>query len=205
MEKVSRRTALLLVLAAAVPFVSGCPVGGAKIESPLNGQFRYTCCNIRYEKTEITDVNYQQGAIIPYGTRVQIVEVKKNAVKFQPTGQPEMTLVYRHGRKVYPFEQYLDRIFLVDAPKLAASAPASTSKSKSKSKAAPPPAAKFARQIGEGLVEPGMSKAEVLLALGYPPAHRTPSLESPIWTYWRNRWEVFMVYFDGDKVDRLGR
>jgi hypothetical protein len=203
METLIRRTSLLLVLSAAVPFVSGCPVGGAKVESPLNGQFRYTCCNIRYEKSEITDVNYQQGAIIPFGTRVQIIEVKKNAVKFLPVGHPEITLVYRHGRKVYPFEQYLDRIFLVDQPTLAASAPASTSKSKKK--AAPPAAAKFERQIREGQVEPGMTKAEVLMALGYPPAHRTPSLESPIWTYWRNRWDVFMVYFDGDKVDRLGR
>ena len=117
MEKVIRRSGLLLALAAALPFLSGCPVGGAKVESPLNGQYRYTCCNIRYEKPEITDVNYQTGAIIPYGTRVQIIEVTKNAVRFQPAGHPEMTLVYRHGRKIYPFEQYLDRIFLTDAPK----------------------------------------------------------------------------------------
>jgi hypothetical protein len=202
MRKVIRRTALPLVLAAALPFVSGCP--GPKVESPLNGQFRYTCCNIRYEKPEITDVNYQQGAIIPFGTRVQILEVRTNSVRFQPVGHPEMTLVYRHGRKVYPFEQYLDRIFLSDQPRLAGSAPASASKSK-KGKAAPAPAPKFEHQIEQGLVEPGMTKAEVLMAIGYPPAHRTPSLESPIWTYWRNRWETFMVYFDGDRVDRIGR
>src|SRR4029450_12423853 len=55
MRKVIRRTACPLVLAAALPFVSGCP--GPKVESPLNGQFRYTCCHIRYEKPEITDVN----------------------------------------------------------------------------------------------------------------------------------------------------
>lgn len=192
-----------LVLAAAIPFVAGCPVGGAKVESPLNGQFRYTCCNIRYEKNEITDVNYLQGGIMPFGTRVQIIEVKKNAVKFLPEGHPEMTLVYRHGRKVVPFEQYLDRIFLPDPPKRPA-APAATSKKK-KGAPAPAPAGKFAKQIEQGLVEPGMTKAEVLLAIGYPPAHKTPSLEQPIWTYWRNRWDVFMVYFDGDKVDRIGR
>ena len=197
MEKMSR----IALLALGAALVSGCDrFAGPKVESPLNGQYRYTCCNIRYEKPEITDVNYTQGALIPYGTRVQILEVKKNAVRFQPVGHPEMTLVYRHGRKIYPFEQYLDRIFLTDAPK----APVSPSTSTSKKKAAPPPA-KFTRQIEQGLVEAGMTKAEVLLALGYPPAHRTASLESPIWTYWRNRWEVFMVYFDGDKVDRIGR
>jgi hypothetical protein len=198
MDKVIPRLALVLGLAAA-PFVTGCP--GPKIESPLNGQFRYTCCNIRYEKNEITDVNYQQGGIIPYGTRVQIIEVKKNAVKFLPEGHPEMTLVYRHGRKVYPFEQYVDRIFLTEPPRLSA-APVASSKKKG---AKAPSANKFEKQIQQGIVEPGMTKQEVLMALGYPPAHRTPSIEQPIWTYWRNRWDVFMVYFDGDKVDRTGR
>ena len=205
MEKVIRRTALVLGLAAAASFVTGCPVGGPKVPNPLDGQMRYTCCNIRYEKPDISDVNYQQGAIIPYGTRVQIIEVRKNEVKFLPVGHPEITLVYKHGRKVYPFEQYVDRIFLTDPPKLAgSSAPAATTKGKKKSAAAPA-ANRFAKQIEQGLVEPGMTKAEVLMALGYPPAHRTPSLEQPIWTYWRNRWDVFMVYFDGDKVDRIGR
>ena len=203
MDKVIPRIALVLGLAAAVPFVTGCPVGGAKVESPLNGQFRYTCCNIRYEKNEITDVNYQMGGIIPYGTRVQIIEVKKNAVKFLPEGHPEMTLVYRHGRKVYPFEQYVDRIFLTEPPRLSA-APVASSKKKG-AKAAASSANKFEKQIQQGIVEPGMTKQDVLLALGYPPAHRTPSIEQPIWTYWRNRWDVFMVYFDGDKVDRIGR
>jgi len=191
----ARRIVLAVALAAA-PLVAGCP--GPKVESPLNGQVRYTCCNIRYEKPEISDVNYQQGAILPYGTRVQIIEVRKNQVKFLPVGHPEMTLSYKHGRKVYPFEQYLDRIFLADPPKLAST----TATVKGKKVTSAP---KFAKQIEQGFVEPGMTRAEVLMAIGYPPAHRTPSLEQPIWTYWRNRWDVFMVYFDGDKVDRIGR
>jgi hypothetical protein len=115
-----------------------------------------------------------------------------------------MTLVYRHGRKVYPFEQYLDRIFLTDPSRLTSSAAVATSKKKG-AKAAAPAANKFEKQIQQGIVEPGMTKQEVLMALGYPPAHRTPSIEQPIWTYWRNRWDVFMVYFDGDRVDRTGR
>ena len=189
----ARRIALAVALAAA-PLVAGCP--GPKVESPLNGQVRYTCCNIRYEKPDISDVNYQQGAIIPYGTRVQIIEVRNNEVKFLPVGHPEMTLAYKHGRKVYPFEQYLDRIFLVEDPRRGI---ATTGKKKAAA------GSKFAKQIENGLVEPGMTKDEVLKTLGYPPAHRTASIESPIWTYWRNRWETYTVYFDGDKVDRISR
>ncbi len=194
MENVFRRL-VLLTLAAALPLGSSCErFQGPKVESPLNGQYRHTCCNIRYEKPEITDVNYTQGALIPYGTRVQIIEVKKNAVRFQPDGHPEMTLVYRHGRKVYPFEQYLDRVLLPENPRKGMT----TGKKKTST-------SKFAKQIENGLVEPGMTKDEVLKTLGYPPAHRTASLDSPVWTYWRNRWETYVVYFDGDKVDRISR
>ena len=72
MEKVGR----IALLALGGALVSGCDrFAGPKVESPLNGQYRYTCCNIRYEKPEISDVNYTQGALIPYGTRVQILEV----------------------------------------------------------------------------------------------------------------------------------
>lgn len=180
----------ILLRLAALAFATGC-VGGPKVESPLTGQYRYTCCNLRYEKPQITDVNYQVGAIIPYGTRVQILEVKKNAVRFQPDGHPEMTLVYRHGRKALPFEQYLDRLFLDHDPRPKGKATKASAKS--------------AKLIEQGVVEPGMTRDEVLKAVGYPPAHRTPSLDSPVWTYWRNRWESYFVYFDGDKVDRVTR
>ena len=36
-------------------------------------------------------------------------------------------------------------------------------------------------------------------------AHRTPDLNSPTWTYWQNRWDTLVVYFVGDKVDRIAR
>jgi hypothetical protein len=196
MEKMSR----IALLALGAALVSGCDrFAGPKVENPLNGQYRYTCCNIRYEKPEISDVNYTQGTLVPYGTRVQILEVKKNSVRFQPDGHPEMTLVYRHGRKIYPFETYLDRMFLVDDPRMATAAPVGKKKGASRG------GSRFAKQMENGLVEPGMTKDEVLKTLGYPPAHRTASLESPVWTYWRNRWETYVVYFDGDKVDRISR
>jgi hypothetical protein len=50
-----------------------------------------------------------------------------------------------------------------------------------------------------------MTRDQVLMSLGYPPAHRTPSLDSPQWTYWQNRWQSFVVDFNGDKVDAVRR
>jgi hypothetical protein len=174
---------------------------GPTVPNPMTGETRYTCCNIHYEKTEITDANYQRGAVIPFGTRAQIIEVRKNAVKFQAEGHPPITLVLRLGRKNLSMDQYLDRIFLRDDPhtKLPRPAPAKTKKGSA------PEVDKFRKAIDEGQVEVGMTKDEVLMAIGYPPAHRTPSLDSAVWTYWSNRWESFHVYFDGGKVSRVGQ
>jgi len=45
-----------------------------------------------------------------------------------------------------------------------------------------------------------MTRDQVLLSLGYPPTHRTPSLSGPEWTYWYNRWITFKVVFDDKGV-----
>jgi hypothetical protein len=47
---------------------------------------------------------------------------------------------------------------------------------------------------GQALV--GMSKKGVRIALGYPAAHRTPSLENNSWVYWRNRFRTKVIEFD---------
>jgi predicted nucleotidyltransferase component of viral defense system len=54
--------------------------------------------------------------------------------------------------------------------------------------------------IEAGDVEPGMSKDAVIAALGYPPKHRTPTLKSNQWRYWRNLSTTFVVHFEDDKV-----
>jgi hypothetical protein len=50
-----------------------------------------------------------------------------------------------------------------------------------------------------------MTRDQVLMSLGYPPAHRTPSLSASTWTYWQNRWVTMVVAFEGDRVSRVVR
>jgi len=49
--------------------------------------------------------------------------------------------------------------------------------------------------VEEGRALIGMTKRGVMTALGYPAAHRTPSLESNLWTYWKDRYRTFRVQF----------
>jgi hypothetical protein len=49
-------------------------------------------------------------------------------------------------------------------------------------------------QAGKAMV--GMTKQGVLIALGYPARHYTQSLEQDRWTYWKNRYNKYAVFFD---------
>lgn len=50
-------------------------------------------------------------------------------------------------------------------------------------------------EAGKALV--GMSKQGVMIALGYPAKHMTPSLDDNRWTYWKGRHDTYVVEFDG--------
>jgi hypothetical protein len=177
---------LTALLMAGAALVGGCK--GPEVPNPLTGTTRYLCCNLYYEKTSIPDTNWQVGTKIPFGTPVHIDHVWRAGVQFTAEGHPPITIGYKHGDKVVPFETYLDRLFVEQDPR-------------KKLRKVP---AKRVEAIEQALVEPGMTKEQVLMARGIPPAHRTPSLDSPTWTYWRNRWDTQVVYFVGDKVDRIG-
>jgi hypothetical protein len=53
--------------------------------------------------------------------------------------------------------------------------------------------------IRAGKVLDGMTAKAVLIAYGYPPEHRTPSLDRKIWIYWSNKLTSFEVCFDDAK------
>ena len=197
------RAPFRLVVLAATVTLAACQ--GPTVPSPLVGQTRYTCCNMHYERPKIDDTNYQKGVLIPYGTPVQISEVRKNTVKFKAAGHPEILLVQRWGRNKVPMEEYLDRIFLTEDPHTKTRTASAAASGKKTNKRAPERVDAFRKNIEQGIVTEGMTREQVLTSLGYPPVHRTPSLDAPAWTYWENRWVSFIVYFDGDRVSRVQR
>jgi hypothetical protein len=57
-------------------------------------------------------------------------------------------------------------------------------------------------KVGKALK--GMSKAGVMVALGYPSPHRTLRLEDDRWIYWTNRFDTMAVFFENDRVVSMG-
>src|SRR2546428_8442191 len=205
----SRDLLRALVALGTLALASACK--GPSVQHPITSQTRYLCCNMRYEKPEVSDANYLKGALIPFGTRVQILEVGRRSVKFQPAGHPPITLVLKYGDKVLTMDQYLDRLFLAEDPHgklVRARDDAAQRKPARKGERARSPEGssdRVGKLIEQGVVDVGMTRDQVLMALGYPPAHRTPALDAPVWTYWQNRWATMQVYFDGDRVARVER
>jgi hypothetical protein len=173
-------TALLLGLAAAA-------CKGPVVANPMAGQTRYLCCNLYYEKTEIADVNFHVGTMIALGTPVHVLEVRRYSVKFQPEGYEPLTMVLKYGKDFISIDTLMNDWFVDEDPRGAL-------------RKMP---AKTVQAIETGSVEPGMTRAQVLMALGYPPRHRTPTLEQPDWHYWQNRWHQYIVWFEGDRVGRV--
>lgn len=52
--------------------------------------------------------------------------------------------------------------------------------------------------IKHGTIVDGMSKSAVLVAYGYPPEHRTVSINSSTWLYWTNTLHTLQICFDND-------
>lgn len=189
-----------LVLTALLAALAACR--GPVVQSPVTGQSRYLCCNVRYEKPVITDNFYQVGTLIPVGTRVEILEVRTDSIRFRPEGHPEITLVEKYGRQQLPFDQFVSRIFVETDPLEQLPRTVAATRGKRRARVTAPSPSR--RELVErGVVEPAMTREEVIMILGYPPAHRTPSLEQPEWHYWKNRWDDYAVVFEGDRVARV--
>src|SRR5262245_47140059 len=147
---------------------------GPVVQSPLTGQTRYLCCNLRYEKPVITDNPYQVGTLIPAGTRVEILEVRTDSVKFRAEGHPDITIVEKYGRKELPFDQFVSRTFVDSDPRARLRRTTPRVSGKRRGQAAP--TSSPLELVQQGIAQPGMTREEVIMALGYPPANRTPSL-----------------------------
>jgi len=151
---------------------------------------RFTCCNLHYTTEAISDANYWTGTKLPAGTPVRIERVTNDSVTFS-TGEVTLTLTQEYGTNEESFRQYLDKVLVAADPRPRIAG-------------YPLP---VRRAIDNAKVERGMTREQVLLSLGYPPTHRTASVQDREWTYWWNRSLKFKVVFDdaGKVADVIGR
>ena len=168
-----------------VVLIGGCV--STSISVP-RGEEYYTRTNIWYkDPAKIPSTNYIDGAFLPLGTKIKMLDCGGVQVKFVDINRGQSyTIIFVRKHTTITAEEQFDRYFskrnVVDTKgdffKLSP---------------------KEQEAVKKGAIFDGMSKKAVLMALGYPPSHKTPDLTSNVWFYWGHR-AVFSVYFMDDVV-----
>lgn len=141
----------------------------------------YLSQNMWYEHpAKLYSINYQTGAIMPAGTAIHDIKLRKKAIYFKlPDSDQQYRIIYQAKYSRMPVLQFAKRLF--------------THKNfQELTQNLTPAEVTF---IKTGVLTKGLSKAAVLIGYGYPPAHRT-ILSSNSWTYWKNRFITQRLIFD---------
>ncbi len=172
---------LLIAFVAALLLV-GCAASGPQKPKKIF----YTSQNIWYENPgKVFLINYKKGKRLHAGTAVEVLKFGEGRIsffEFKPVNQSQRFRIYVEDRFQPGFsagDAY--RLLLTDKTFEAMTVGMT---------------AEEIEAVKAGKVIKGMSKKAVRMAFGVPPKHRTGSLESNIWVYWKDRWKYFTVKFD---------
>ena len=169
----ARHFAILAMLAAA-------GIASGQTPAPDIGD-GYLCCNMRTDGAWISDSNYASSSktIIPAGTPVGYGGMSGYAVAVDINGKRQsLGNDYSRDLKMEDFA----RRYIVKRdprPKIAAAAP------------------KVRKAISSMRITKGMTRDQVLMAMGYPISSYNPQMDAPMWKYWLSTRAPFTVVFNG--------
>jgi len=148
-------------------------------------QSGYACCNLRYDGDQIKDSNLGQLPFIAAGTPVRVKTIDDNVAQVDVDGRPMRMVLENRGAET--IQQWLARIVVGEDPRTRL--------------AAFPPAVRDA--IRAGKLAKGMTREQVIMAVGYPQTSDKLPLDGPHWRYWWSGFSPYYVYWSRDKVSRI--
>lgn len=163
----------------------GQPAAEAKKESFQRSG--YACCNLHYSGDWISDSNLAQLPFIAAGTPINVKKIDGYRAYVEVDGKP-MRLGHDYGRAEETTEQWVNKLVVLDDPK-----------------------AKMARYsptvraaIAKGQLVKGMTKEQVIMAVGHPQTNENPKLDGPYWRYWWSSFGPYYVYWGkGGTVSKI--
>jgi serine/threonine-protein kinase len=153
--------------------------------APLSaaGNERYTMVNLHPDGSKLSTVNYQRGSLIPLCTKVRVDDQSGKAMRFTTLDDGHEYVYVHHGSN-RDFGENLAKVFGTTCARDRANGLSALDR----------------QGIREGKALIGMSKDGVILAIGYPPEHKTPSLDGDAWRYWTSRFGQMVVNFQNGHV-----
>ena len=177
-----------LLTYAAIALFAGCAASRALLDqqgqSMIGPPGVYTLVNLHpdNQRSRLYAVNFQQPGLIPVCSQVELLELKKDLLRFRVEKTNRTYDYINHKAAAEPFEDHLRRSF---GPECLANEIEALSELDQTG-------------ISQGQALPGMSKRGVVFALGPPPRHTTPDLDANQWVYWIHRFNRFRITFDPD-------
>ncbi len=155
------------------------------LSSALARDILYTSYNIWFEPGKekgLWCINYKSGSMIPAGSKVREVKLSRGAITFTTFDDGQQYIV-KFNKKFHPGKTIQDYSNLMFTDKNFAELTDGLT-------------AKEVEAIKKGVIVIGMSKRAVVTSYGYPPEHRTPTVEADMWTYWMNRFRTKNFHFN---------
>lgn len=156
------------------------------IQPIMVGESYFTRYNFWYEHGVHVTTNYTRGALVPINTPVKLVSFTPRTMVLG-LGSGEFVAIQR-------IPEFTLRPLSDVASELLGTEPVPIEQLGDE----------LAASIRRGEMRIGMTKEQVLMTRGYPPRHRTPSLEADRWVYWTSRFVTTGLVFQDD-VLVLGR
>ena len=171
---------------AAAPLLLVDASAADKNELAAKGEKLYAQFSFFYEGDHHITTNYRKGILVPINTEVEFVQSSRKRITVKiPSYDATVNIENEEDYSGEKIDGIFNRMFAREPVKLDSFSEAEQS------------------QIKKGLVAEGMSKDAVVKAMGYPPKHKTPSLNMDQWRYWKNRFDTQLVYFENGKVSSI--
>lgn len=156
--------------------------------------WRFACCNLHFNKRHYaSDANYSYAPdpqVVPAGTPVWVTRDNEEDLHLLANGQgEELELAFKFGTSHMTPEQYFRTVLLESDPRGTLAAIPSD----------------VAPAIRDGRLVVGMTKAEAIVARGYPPFHRTAGTDADVWTYYEDPDQVDVVQFVDGRISTITR
>ena len=181
-----KKIVLLALLLVALTGCSSTPVidKSSGVDLMGDGVVVKTLTNLHPDpvRSKLYAVNYQQAGLLPVCTEVKFEEISRKRLKFSEVKTGRIYYYDHHKSAMAPFNEHLTLYFGTECNEQEMSQLSDLDQ----------------KGIEQGKALVGMSKKGVIYAIGYPPKHQTPSLDSNQWRYWSNRSNTFNVNFGSD-------
>ena len=185
------------LLAAMAAMLAACaggpPPGESKPEAAAAPTARattvvrsgYACCNLRFKGEQLSSSNYAELPFIALGTPILIRAIDGARAIVEIEGR-QMTL----GADLAQADsaaQWLDKMVLAYDPRRKLETFPATVR----------------LAIASGRLSKGMSREQVIMAIGYPNVDAKKGLDAPSWRYWWSGFETFYVHWSRDKLSKI--